>query len=159
VATGLLGATYMVRSEAYPKAKQAALKALQLDNTLAEAQYALASAHLFYDWDWASAKREAQLAIRLNPNSPDAHILYAYYLLIMGSVRKCITEIKLAQELEPLSRLINTFWAWALYFGRHYDQAIEQCLNTLELDADFPPLRALIGRAYLMKGMYREALA
>jgi tetratricopeptide (TPR) repeat protein len=76
----------------------------------------------------------------------------------MGRIRECIAEIKLAQELDPLSLLINTDWGWALYIARQYDQAIEQILKTMELDQNFTSLRASLGRAYLMKGMYREAI-
>ena len=153
-----LGLMYARTKEVYPRAKEAALKALELDNTLAEAHCALASIKLFYDWDWPAAKREAQVAIQLNPNYWDAHVLYFYYLLVKGQLRESITEIKLAHELSPLSRFINTGLGWALYLARQYDQAEEQCLKTLELDPDFPPLHSILGRAYLMKGMYHEAI-
>ena len=154
----VLGLMYAPSKEAYPRAKEAALKALELDNTLAEAHCALASVKLFYDWDWPTAKREIQVAIQLNSNYADAHILYCYYLMVKGQLQECITEVKLAQELNPLSRFINTALVWALYLARQYDQAEEQCLKTIELDPDFPPLRTLLGRAYLMKGMYHEAI-
>ncbi len=144
--------------DSYQKAKTAAMRALEIDNTISEAHAALGSVKYFYDWDWSGAETECKRAIELSANDPHAHQTYAFYLLIMGRNREAITEIKLAQTLEPLSLHMNSQVARVLFFSHEYDQAIEQCRRTLEMDANFGPAHLFLARAYNQKRMYDEAL-
>jgi len=108
--------------EAFPKAKAAVTKALEIDETLAEAHTSLAFVRWYYDWDWAGAEKEFLRAIELNPNYPTGHQWYAVYLAEMGRPAEAISEIKKAQELDPLLVIINIASAWILICARQYDQ-------------------------------------
>jgi serine/threonine protein kinase/Flp pilus assembly protein TadD len=145
--------------EGFPRGKAAALKALGIDGTLAEAHTSLAHARLFYDWDWSGAERELKRAIELNPNNTSAHQWYTSYLSAMGRHDEAIARAKRAQELDPLSLVINTMVGRTFYFARQYDQAIEQFRKTLELDPNFALAQHFLGQAYEQKGMYDEAFA
>jgi serine/threonine-protein kinase len=144
--------------EACPEAKKMAMKALEIDNLLAEAHNAIAYVKLIYEWDWQGAEEGFKHAIALNPNYATAHQFYAEFLSRMGRHDESLREIKRAQELDPLSLIINAITGWP-YGGRHeYDKAIEQYKKTLEMDPDFRPARSYLARAYLRKGMYEDAL-
>jgi len=145
--------------EAMPKAKAAAMKALALDETLAEAHASLARALVLHDWDWSNAEKEYKRAIELNPRYAVAHQWYGGYLDAVGRSTEAIAERKRAQELDPLSLTINFELGLAFYFARDYDQAIAQFQKTIELDQTFPPAHALLPAAYGQKGMYAEAIA
>ena len=145
--------------EAMPKAKAAALRALELDETLAEAHASLGRVFAAYDWDWTSAQKEYKRAIELNPRYAVAHQWYGGYLAIMGRSDEAIAERKRAVELEPLSPIINFELGLAFYYARDYDQAIEQFKKTLELDQNFPAAHNFLPAAYEQKGMYSEAIA
>ena len=145
--------------EAMPKAKAAAMRALELDETLAEAHASLGRVLAAYDWDWTSAEKEYKRAIELNPRYATAHQWYGGYLAVMGRSNEALAERKRAQELDPLSLIINSELGMAFYYARDYDQAIEQFHKTLELDQNFPPGRAFLLAAYEQKGMYGEAIA
>ena len=146
--------------DAMPKAKAAAEKALELDETLAEAHASLAYVTWVYDWDQAAAEREFKRAIELNPNYATARHWYAIsYLSALGRHREALAEIKRAQELDPLSLIINSAVAWVFYFAREHDRAIEQYRKTLELDPHFSVARTKLAWAYEQKSMYREAIA
>jgi eukaryotic-like serine/threonine-protein kinase len=145
--------------EKFPKAKAAALKALELDDTLAEAYASLVIVRLRYDWDWLVAEREIKRAIELNPNYSMTHLMYADYLRVMGRSDEAIAEIKRAQELEPLSLNTNAVVGVHFYFARQYDQAIEQCQKTLDLDPNFAQAHLFLGWAYVQKARYEEAIA
>ena len=164
--TGLADSYHLLASysilapmEAFPKAKEAALKALEIDGTLAEAHNSLAATELLYDWDWAAAEREFKRAIELNPNYVTAHQWYAIYLTVTERMNEAITEIKRAMEIDPLSLSLQTGLARQFYFVREYDQAIEQYDKALELDANYVFARAFLGLAYVQKLMYEEAIA
>ena len=144
--------------DAYPKAKSAALKALEIDETLAEAHTSLAYALYRYDWDWPAAEREFKRAIELKPNYAIAHQWYSFYLSAMGRVEEAIAEIKRAQDLEPLSLFINSDVGWALYRARQYDQAIAQLRKTIEIDPTFGYSHYNLGLVYEKKGMYDAAI-
>ena len=144
--------------EAMPKAKAAALRALELDETLPEAHASLGRVLAAYHWDWTSAEREYKRAIQLNPRYAIAHQWYGGYLSVMGRKDEAIAERKLAQELEPLSLIINFELGLAFYHARAYDQAIEQFQKTLELDRNFPAPNSFLPAAYEQKGMYSEAI-
>jgi TolB-like protein/DNA-binding winged helix-turn-helix (wHTH) protein/Flp pilus assembly protein TadD len=145
--------------EAMPKAKAAAIRALELDETLAEAHASLGRVLAAYDWDWTSAEKEYKRAIELNPRYAVAHQWYGGYLAVMGRSNEAIAERKRAMELEPLSLTINFELGLAFYYVRDYDQAIEQFQKTLELDQNFPAAHNFLPAAYEQKGMYSEAIA
>ncbi len=145
--------------EAMPKAKTAAIRALELDETLAEAHTSLARVLATYDWDWPGAEKEYKRAIELNPRYAVAHQWYGGWFQVTGRHNEAIAERKLAQELDPLSLIINFELGLAFYYARDYDRAIEQFQKTLELDPDFPPAQQFLPSAYEQKGMYGEAIA
>jgi serine/threonine protein kinase/Tfp pilus assembly protein PilF len=145
--------------EAMPKSKSAAQKALELDDRLAEAHTSLANELWVYDWDFVGAEREFKRAIELDSNYATAHHWYAQLLSdTFGRFDEAVTEAKLAQQLDPLSLIINKNLAGVLASARRYDQAIEQFKKTLELDPNFTVARWELGRAYAGKGMYQEAI-
>jgi len=145
--------------EAYPRAKAAAFKALEIDETLAEAHTSLGTAVLTYEWDWAGAEKEYKRAIELNPSYSTAHNFYAQYLSFTGRHNEAIAEIKRAQELDPLSPIINAMGGFVFFFARRYDEAIAQCRRTLELNAVFHPAHLYMGWAYEQKKLYDEAIS
>ena len=146
-------------AEAVPKAKAAAEKALQIDETLAEAHASLAYAKDEYDWDVAGAEKEYMRSIELNSNYATAHQWYGQHLAVRGRHTEAVAEIKQAQELDPLSLIINMNVGWVFYLAREYDEAAEQCRKTLELDPNFAPTHWMLGQAFRQKGMYEEAIA
>jgi TolB-like protein/DNA-binding winged helix-turn-helix (wHTH) protein/Tfp pilus assembly protein PilF len=145
--------------QAMPKAKEAAQKALQLDDGLAEAHASLAYVSTVYDWDWATAEKEFQRAIDLNPNYAGAHEWYAEFLAARGRGNEALAEMKRARDADPLLVLMHAAVAEALYYSRRYDEVIAQCKQTLELDPDYPLAHFHLGRAYVAKKMYPEAIA
>ncbi len=145
-------------TEAFPKAKEASVKALEIDDTLPEAHVSLAFAGMYFDWDFLRAESEYKQALELNPKYATAHHFRALNLMAMGQADLAIAEMKKAQALEPLSLIINTNLGWMLYFARKYDQAIEQYQKTLEMDKNFYPARFRLGQAYLQAGSIEEAV-
>lgn len=145
--------------KSFPKAKQAVTKALEIDETLAEAHNALAVIMEFYDWDFEEAEREYLRSIDLNPNSVLIHRRYAGYLSRMERHDEAIEQIKEAKALDPLSSNINMDLGGIYYYARQYNQAIEQCRETLEIDPSFGGPHILISLALLKKGKYEEAIA
>jgi tetratricopeptide (TPR) repeat protein len=145
--------------EAMPKAKDAAVKALLVDETLAEAHASLAYILMSYDWDFEAAEKEFKRAIAINPGYATAHQWYALFLAAMGRTESAIAEIKRAQDYDPLSVVINTTAALVYNFARQFDQAIEQCRKVFEVYPGFPLAHFERGRAYEQKGMLAEALA
>jgi len=145
--------------EVFPKARAAVLKALEMDDELAEAHNALAAIKKYYDWDWPGAEKEHKRAIELNPNYPTAHQWYAEFLFAMARFDEAIAESKRAQELDPLSPIIFYSGGAAFYFSRQYDKAIEQFKKALNLDPAFPNAHGYIGLCYLQKGMVKDAIA
>ena len=145
--------------EAYPKAKEAALKALELDETLAEAHAALGRVKFLFDWDWAGAERELKRAIELDSNNATAHQVYALYLSGMGRGDEAIAEIQRAQELDPLSLVTSLSVANIFLSARRYERAIDVFRNTLEMDSSFAPAHVGLGYAYQFQGDYNEAVA
>jgi serine/threonine protein kinase/TolB-like protein len=145
--------------EARPKAKAAAMKALELDDSLAEARTTLADTYLYYDWDFAKADQEFRRAIAANPNYPTAHQWYSEYLDSVGRYDEAIAEAKRAQELDPLSPIISVSVADALFYARKYDDAIEQSKKALQMDANLPDVHWGLADAYVQKKMYPEAAA
>jgi len=145
--------------EARPKAKAAALKALELDDSLAEAHTTLADTYLYYDWDFPKAQQEFLRAIAANPNYPTAHQWYAEYLYAVGRFDEAIAEARRAQELDPLSVAINGSVAETYYYARKYDQAIEAYKATQKMDPNFISGHTGLALTYERKKMYPEAVA
>ncbi|MGA7791773.1 MAG: protein kinase [Candidatus Acidiferrales bacterium] len=154
-----LGSGFVVPMEAFPKAKEATLKALEIDDTLAEAHASLGYIKANYDWDWSGGERELQRAIELNPRDATAHEFYGVALYRMGRVKEGIAESKRALELDPLSLINSRNLGVAFYAARQYDQAIDQFRKTLELDPNFLAAHQWLGNAYVQKSMYKEGIA
>jgi serine/threonine-protein kinase len=145
--------------EAYPKAEAAALKALELDNNLAEAYAPLAGVKADYDWDWKGAVKEFKRAIELNPRYSIAHLWLSETFMEMGRHEEAIEEIKRALELDPLSLVANRAVGGTYFHARQYDKAMEALKKMIELDPTFSGTHSTLGRVYLQKEMYDEALA
>jgi TolB-like protein/DNA-binding winged helix-turn-helix (wHTH) protein/tetratricopeptide (TPR) repeat protein len=131
--------------QAYPRAKSAALKALSLDNSLAEAHVALLSIYTDYDWDWDGATREFKATIAIDPNYAVAYQYYGYALFGMGRGEEGLAAMKHAAELDPVSPSVQTSLAWAYFLLRQFDQSVDQCQRVLELYPDFVPAHQLRG--------------
>ena len=145
--------------EVFSRARAEAQRALELDDTLAEAHAALGLIAMNHDWDWQGAEREFRRAIELNPNYATAHHWYGEFLVQMGRPDEGIAEARRAQELDPLSLIINTDVAKVYMFARRFDEAIEQYKRALEMDPEFETARGLLAQTYSAKGMHEEAVA
>ena len=145
--------------DAVLRAKAAAIRALELDETLAEAHSALAQIRFYNEWDWEGAEAAFRRALELNPNLPEAHAHYGWYLNLFGRQEEALAEMRRAQQVDPLT---PTYTAWRgdlNYFFGEYDETIEFESEALELDPDFAWANHFLGRAYAQKGMYEEAIA
>ncbi len=149
---------YIPPREAFSKAKEAALKAIEVDETLAEAHASLGFVHFHYDWDWAAAEKEFKRALTLNPQSAQAHLLYTEYLAGMGRYDEAYSQGRRALELDPLS--ISARWSlgWASLHAGRSDDAIQQFSKAAELDPNNAWVRLYLGRAYLSKGMGQRGI-
>ncbi|MEE9288530.1 MAG: tetratricopeptide repeat protein [Bacteroidota bacterium] len=147
---GLMG--QMPSREVFPKAKEAALKGLELDETLAETHVALGLVKMFYDWDWDGAFSSFDRALKLNPGAADVHKSYAMYLWAVGKLEEAVNESELAVQLDPLSLPIRNHLACAYLFAGQNDEAIEQSDKVLEMDPTFRSALEFKGMAYLQKG-------
>ena len=143
--------------QAYARAKPAALRALALDSTLAEAHTSLGFIHFNYDYDPPSARRELARAIALDPRYATGHMFYAYYYLDVSQVPEAVNEAKAARDLEPLSLITNTRLASMLRYAERYDEAEKQLRKTLELDANFPLAYDELARVLASQRRYDEA--
>jgi serine/threonine-protein kinase len=144
---------------AYSRARAAALRAVELDDNLAEAHTSLAAVMSDYDWDWDGADREYRRAIELNPNYATAHSWYAEHLSRMGRHEEAVALVRRVPELDPASIFSGMIVAWILYFARRYDEAIEQGRQTLELDPNYATAYRILGWAYEETGLYDEAIS
>jgi TolB-like protein/Flp pilus assembly protein TadD len=144
--------------EANMKAKDAALKALEIDNTLAEAHTSLAYIKMRYDRDSEGAERDYKKAIELNPSYATAHLWYGLYLKGMARSKESIEEIKKAHELDPFSLVINRVMGETFYYARQYDRAMEALQRTIEMNPNFSLAHLHLGKVYVQKSMYKEAL-
>jgi len=149
----------MTPKEALPKAKAAAIKALELDSTLGEAHNSLAFCLDGFDWDFDSAGKEFRRAIELNPGYATAHHWYAWHLSLLGKYDEAIAEMRKAENLDPLSLIINSDLAELLVLAHSYDEAIQQSRKTIEMDPNFAFAHNQLAQAYLQKHMYDEAVA
>ncbi|MEP6923506.1 MAG: protein kinase [Pyrinomonadaceae bacterium] len=145
--------------KAYPKAKAAALKALELDDALGEAHCSLGFSYLLYDWDFAAAEREFKRAIELSPNYSNAHDGYGFYLKATGRHTEAIEKCKLVQELDPLSPFAYVSLGYAYYFARDYERAINECNKAIEMDKNSTFAYRNLGLAYLQQEKLSDAIA
>ena len=145
--------------EGFPKAKAAAIRALDIDDNLAEAHTSLASVIGHYDWDFAEAEREFERAIELNPNYPTAHHWYSLQLAVSGRFSEAISEARLARDLDPLSPIINSDLGQTLRWAGRLDDSIDQLHATIAMHPDFAYAHFLLGLAYLQKGAHEQGIA
>jgi len=148
----------MTPKEAFPDAKSAALKALELDSGLGEAHNSLAFVLDGFDWDFDAAGKEFRRAIELNPGYATAHHWYAWHLSLLGRFDEAIAEMKKAQNLDPLSLIINADLAELLVLAHHYDESIAQSRKTIEMDPNFALAHNQLAQAYLQKHVYDQAV-
>jgi len=151
--------TAVPASEAFPKARTAALKALQLDDSLAEAHTALGNVKEDYDWDWQGAEKEYKRAIELDPGYEIAHLWYSNLLLELGRLPEALAEARTAQQLDPLSAFTNDNLAAILYYAGEFDQAVEQCQKTLEIDPASHQAHRHLGQVYIQERRYPDAVS
>ncbi len=151
--------SFILAGEVYPRAREFALKALELDNRLAEAHATLASVMSDYDWDWAGSEEEYKLAIQLNPGYGHAHHYYAFLLSTLGRHEEAIEEIKKARDLDPLAPRITANVGFFLYIARKYDQALEELKKAIELYPEHGANYSFAAWVYTALGRYEEALA
>jgi len=148
----------LVPDEAFHKAMIAARRALELDDSLAEAHASLATLKMAYERDWAGSEHEYRRALELNPNYTLAHQWFAEYWMTTGHLPEALIEITKAQKLDPLSPMIGTEVGWVYYFGHQQDQAIEQYRRVLTSDPTFTYATFCMGLSFEQKGMYAEAI-
>ena len=148
----------MPTKEAVPKAKAAALKALELDDTLGEAHNSLAFCLDGYDWNFDAAESEFRRAIELNPGYAPAHHWYAWHLALLGRNNDALAEMRRAANLDPLSLNINSDLAELLLIARFPDESIQQSRKTIDMDPAFPAAHNQLAQGYLAKHMYTEAI-
>jgi TolB-like protein/DNA-binding winged helix-turn-helix (wHTH) protein/Tfp pilus assembly protein PilF len=149
----------MPPKEALPKAKAAAIKALELNNSLGEAHNSLAFVLDGFDWDLDAGEKEFRHAIELNPGYATAHHWYAWHLSLLGRYDEAIVEMRKAENLDPLSLIINADLAELLVLAHSYDESIRQSFKTIEMDPNFAMAHNQLAQAYLEKHMYAEAVA
>ena len=154
---GLLG--FLVPAETYPRAKAAASKALEIDDSLAEAHSVLGIVRLYYEWDWPGAEVALRRALELNPNYAWGHAFWSEWSLMMGRHEEAITEAQLAVELDPLSASLISKLGQELCYGRDYDRAMEQLQKALELDPNFVWAHVYLAQVSAWNGRYEESLA
>ncbi|HEU4766194.1 MAG TPA: tetratricopeptide repeat protein, partial [Pyrinomonadaceae bacterium] len=144
--------------EGFPKAKEAATRALEINENSAEAHTSMAFIKFRFDWDRTATERGFQTAIKLKPGYAPAHQWYSSYLIAVERFDEAIAEAKRTEELEPLSFVASSHLGWIYYLAGQNDKAIEQCRKILELDPSSFPARRYLGLAYEAKGMYAEAI-
>ncbi len=154
-ALGYLG--HAAPQQIWPLAKASALKALEIDPTLAEAHASLGQAMVFYDWDWEKAEKELKKAIELNPNYAIAHHWYSHYFEALGRVQESLKESRRALELEPLDLPLELHLQYNYWLARQYDLAIDECWKTMQIE-DFHGTHWVLGLAYEQLGKYQEAI-
>jgi len=146
--------------EAFPKAKEAAAKALEIDDAIAEAHASLIWIKSTYDWDWPAAEKEFKRTIELDPNDGTALNYYASgYLTARGRLDEALALAKRSEEIEPLAPINGTVVGRTLYLQRQYDQAIEHLRKVVDTDANFPQVHLYLGLAYEQHSMVKEAIA
>jgi tetratricopeptide (TPR) repeat protein len=149
----------MTTKEALPKAKAAAVKALELDSSMSEAHTSLGYSLRAFDWDFDSAGKEFRRAIELNPSYATAHHWNAMNLGLLGRPKEALVEMRKAENLDPLSLIINSDLAEFLLLTHSYDESVKQSRKVIEMDPAFATGHKQLGDAYLLKQMDKEAVA
>jgi len=147
------------RDTVMPTAKEMALTALKLDDSLADAHTSLAFVEMHYEWKFKDAEQEFKRAIALDPNYSTAHQWYAIDLAAMGRMDEAVTEVKLARQTDPLSAIINTDMAEVLCWARRYDEAMQQARATVDMDPNFAHAHRMLARLYAQQRSFPEAIA
>ena len=145
-------------TDAWPKAKEAAERALAIDDTLAEAHASMGTIHMWYEWNWSAAEQDFRRAIDLNPGHPNAHVQYNLLFLQTGRFGEAEREIRTALATDPLSIRINSYLAGLFHYRGEYDRSLEQCGRALELDPKDIELHIVLALNYEQKGMYKDAI-
>ncbi len=143
--------------EVFPRAKAAANRALELDESLGEAHVSLAYGYLYFDWDWTAAKREFLRGIELNESYPQGHLWYANYLACMGELEQAETQVRRSLELDPLSLIHSQALCWVQFFARRFAEAVEQGRRTLALDPGYVIGYWWLGWSHALAGQLSEA--
>jgi len=151
--------SYVRPQDSYPRAKAAALKALEIDPNLAEPHTAMGFISLLYDWDTETAEKYFRRALELNPKYAPGHHWYSDFLAANLRLEEARNQARCALELDPLSLIINWNMGWMLYFSRQYEPAVAQFKSTLELDPNYLVTYLFLGQAYVQQGLYDEAQA
>ena len=162
-----LGAVYitmaltsgMPSSQVVPKAKEATLRALEIDSGNSEAYEKLGLISFWYEWDWQAAEKHCQRALDLDPKNPEGRYAYAHLLSNSGRHERALAEIKAARELDPLALRINALEGQIYFFAKDYDNALDRLQKTIDLDSNFWLPHLMISRVYTEKGMHSEAVA
>ncbi|HTP33376.1 MAG TPA: tetratricopeptide repeat protein [Candidatus Acidoferrales bacterium] len=157
--TYLVNHGYLRPHEGGPQAKAMAMRALEIDGTLAEAHTSLAYILMVYDWDWTGAESEFRRSIDLDPGYAKTHSLYACYFTLQGQFDQAVGEMRRALEVDPLSIYDNTNLGRHLYLARRYSDAVDQFRKTLDMDSGSPHARWGLGEALSQQGLYAEAIA
>lgn len=146
-------------SQVVPKAKEATLRALEIDPGNSEAQEMLGLISFWYEWNWQAAEKHYQRALDLDPKNPTAHYAYAHLLSNSGRHEKALAEIKVARELDPLSLRTNALEGQIYFLAKDYDNALDRLQKSIDLDPNFWLSHIMISRVYTEKGMHSEAVA
>jgi serine/threonine-protein kinase len=145
--------------ETMPKAREEAMHALAIDNSLGEAHASLAYVTFFYDWNWQVAEQEFKRALELNPNNADTHHWYSHYLMSQNRIDESLSESRRALELSPLDMILNIHLGWHYLYARQYDAALEQLNKVVDMDRNFAQAYPWLGLIDEQKGRYPEAIA
>jgi TolB-like protein/tetratricopeptide (TPR) repeat protein len=153
-----LSNVYAPTREAMSKARAAAMKALEIDDTLSEAHAAMGIIKMLYEWDWSGAEKEFNRAIKSNHNNAIAHQRFGLYFNLLGRFDEAIRELELAMRIDPLSP--HSYWSFTLtyFLTRQYDKAVEEVQKTLEMERDYKPALYLLGRTYEQCGQQDQAI-
>jgi eukaryotic-like serine/threonine-protein kinase len=151
--------SYKAPQEAFPKASEAARRALELDPRLAEAHCSMAMVLFHYQWQWAEAERFFKRAIELNQSYAEAHTAYSLFLTAQGRNAQAIEQARRGLDLDPLSLLARTTLGWVMHFAGHYEEAIQNFETVLEMDPNYLIAHSLLAVVYLEQGRYAEAIA
>jgi TolB-like protein/Tfp pilus assembly protein PilF len=163
--TGLAGAygalygTFLPAAEGMPKAKAAALRALELDPNLAEAHGSLGGVQMMYEWDWRGAERSFRRAVELKPNDAGTHSSLGWLLIVLGRFGEAAGQLNQARQLDPLSLHVEVTAVWPLFYGRRYDEAIDALRKTVSADSSFVGAQFRLAEAYTLKGEFGQAQA
>ncbi|HEV2112729.1 MAG TPA: tetratricopeptide repeat protein, partial [Terriglobales bacterium] len=155
----LLGFGFSPPKEVWPNAKAAALKATEMDDSLAEGHVSLGIVLAYYNWAWADAERELKRAIDLNPGYGNSHHWYGHYLHSVGRLDEALAQMQKAHELDPLSPFMSDDIGTIYFLRREYDHAVDQSRKTIDLDPSYYEVYEVLGLAYEQKGMFSEAIA